>query len=240
MRRLIVTGALGGVVLFAAAAAGWYFVIRDDAKLADSAPEIPDDLRSPTASGSPATAPGSAEPGEGGFVILADRSTASYFADEKLASLSLPSTAQGTTNEIEGVLHLTDDGLDPGKESVFTVDVSNLSSGEGRRDNRVREALEVSQYPVATFIASAVDGPVGDLNAESDTALTLTGMLDLHGVEKEVVWDVLARRDGDIITATATVNFLYEEFDIPLLNIANFVTVEDDVTLQVQIVAQAE
>lgn len=240
--RMIFSGLVAVVVLVAVAGAGWWFFIREDAELADSAPEIPDDLRQPTtttgATPAPTTA-GLAPVADGGFQILADRSTASYFAEEKLVSLSLPSTAQGTTSDIEGVLYLTDDGLDPDNESVFTVQLATVESDDGRRDNRVRGALEVTQFPEATFTATSLEGPLADLNPNTDTELTLTGILDLHGVEKEVTWDVLARRDGDVITATATVNFLYADFDIPLLNIANFVTVEEDVTLQVQLVAQA-
>ena len=41
------------------------------------------------------------------------------------------------------------------------------------------------------------------------------------------------------MTALATVNFRFEEFNIPVLNIGGFVSVEEDVTLQVQIVAQS-
>jgi len=58
-------------------------------------------------------------------------------------------------------------------------------------------------------------------------------------VQKEVTWEVEARREGDIITALATTNFLYEDFGIPVPNIGGFVSVEDDVTLQVQIIALA-
>lgn len=69
--------------------------------------------------------------------------------------------------------------------------------------------------------------------------LQLTGMMDLHGVQKELTWEVKARREGKVITALATVNFKYAGFNIPQLNIAGFVSVQDNVTLQARIVAQA-
>jgi hypothetical protein len=50
---------------------------------------------------------------------------------------------------------------------------------------------------------------------------------------------VKANRDDNIITALATLKFNYADFNIPVLNIANFVSVQDSVTLQVQVVAQA-
>ena len=73
--------------------------------------------------------------------------------------------------------------------------------------------------------------------AEQD--VQLTGVLDLHGVQKEVTWDVKARHDGNVITALATTKFNFSDFNIPVLNIAGFVSVQDGVTLQVQVVAQA-
>jgi polyisoprenoid-binding protein YceI len=67
----------------------------------------------------------------------------------------------------------------------------------------------------------------------------VSGTLEIKGVQREVTWDVKARRDGNVLTALATINFRYEDFDIPVLNIGGFVTVEEDVTLQVQLTAQA-
>jgi polyisoprenoid-binding protein YceI len=67
----------------------------------------------------------------------------------------------------------------------------------------------------------------------------MTGVLDVHGVEKEVTWEVEARREGDVITALATTTFLYADFGVTAPSIGGFVSVEDDVTLQMQIIAQA-
>ena len=58
-------------------------------------------------------------------------------------------------------------------------------------------------------------------------------------MQKEVTWDVKAKRQANVITALATVKFNFADFNIPVLNIANFVSVQDTVTLQVQVVAQS-
>jgi hypothetical protein len=63
--------------------------------------------------------------------------------------------------------------------------------------------------------------------------------MDLHGVQRELTWDVLATRQGNVIAALATTSFLYADFDIPILNIGGFVSVEEDVTIQVQLIAVA-
>ncbi|HLB23288.1 MAG TPA: YceI family protein, partial [Dehalococcoidia bacterium] len=75
------------------------------------------------------------------------------------------------------------------------------------------------------------------LSADQEHTFQMTGMLDLHGVQKEVTWEVKARREGNIMTALATITFLYADFNITAPSIGGFVSVEDDVTLQMDIVA---
>jgi hypothetical protein len=209
-RPAIVLSVLGMLLVgLAALAAGWWFFIREDNKLATNAPEIPSDLVDSTA-GAGGTAP--AGDGASGdvltFRVIPERSEAAYFAGETLASIGLPSTAKGSTNEIEGEFHLTPDGLAlaPGTTSTFTVQLANLKSDQDRRDNRVREALAVRTYPSATFIASSVTGYDASIPAGEEQSLQLTGILDLHGVQREVTWDAKARREGDVFTALATVS----------------------------------
>jgi len=195
----------------------------------------------PPASPAPTT---STAPGDAlAFAIVPASSEAAYFADEKLASLPLPSTAKGSTKDISGTFYLTADGiaLDPTRPSTFTVNLKTLTSDKAMRDRRVQsQGLQTDTYPTATFTVASVTGYDASKPASEEQDLKLTGTMDLHGVQKELTWDVKARREGDVITALATVKFKYADFNIPVLNIAGFVSVQDSVTLQVQIVAQAQ
>ena len=224
------------VVVTAGVAAGWWFFVREDNRLATAVPAVPTELRQALRTPS---APGGAL----AFRIVPANSEAAYFADEKLASLPLPSTAKGSTHDITGTLFLTPDGLeiDASQQSQFTVNLTTLTSDKSQRDRRVQnQALQTGQYPKATFTAKSVTGYDPAKAAGDEQSLKLTGTMDLHGVQDEITWDVKARREGDVITALATVNVKYADFNIPILNIADFVSVQDNVTLQVQIVAQAE
>jgi polyisoprenoid-binding protein YceI len=231
--RILVGGAAAAVILVAVVVGGWWLFIREDASLATNAPAIPSDLKqTPAAVGS----------GGVTFKIISDRSEAAYFADEKLASLPLPSKAKGATTDITGEFHLTADGfdLDTSQPTVFTVDLTTLKSDKSMRDRRVQsQGLETGKYPKTMFTAAKVTGFDKSLPAGQEQALQLSGTLDLHGVKKDVTWDVKARREGNVITALATVEFKFADFGIPVLNIADFVSVQDAVTLQVQVVAQA-
>lgn len=253
MKRILIGGLLAAVIAVAVGGAVWWFAIREDNKLATNAPDIPSDLRTPSASASPAgtaatgTTPAGATPSASGsgeaFTILAERSEAAYFAGETLASLAIPSTAKGATKDITGTFYLTADGLalDASQASSFTVDLRTLKSDKAMRDSRVQnDGLQTAQFPTATFTAKSVTGYDPAIAAGQEQTLQLSGTLDLHGVQKDVTWEVKARRDGDVMTALATLKFRYDEFSIPVLNIGGFVSVEDNVTLQVQVVAQRQ
>jgi polyisoprenoid-binding protein YceI len=242
----IVLGGLAAIVVVAVVAgAGWWFFVREDAEPKTNSQAITDDLRtavataaaseSPAASGETPAASGSGL----AFTILPEQSEATYLAGETLANVGLPSTAKGVTNEITGVVYLTEDGwnLDPDNETKITVQLANLKTSEERRDNRVRDALEVTTFPEATFVATSVSGVDQALPIDQEHTFQLTGMMTLHGVEREVTWEVKARREGNILTALATINILYADFGITPPNIAGFVSVDDNVTLQMDIVA---
>jgi polyisoprenoid-binding protein YceI len=244
LKKVVIGLPVAGVVLVVALAAAWWFFVREDAQLATEPPAIPASLSNGDADNGPSLAGVSADGASGSavaYTVISESSEAAYFADEQLASIGVPSTAKGATNAVAGTFYLTGDGwsLDTAQPSTFTVDLTTLESGEDRRDNRVQEALETGVFPSATFTVTGISGVDSSLDPGEQQTFQMTGMLDLHGVQKEITWDVEARREGNVITALATTNFLYEDFGVPILNIAGFVSVEDDVTLQMQIIAQA-
>jgi polyisoprenoid-binding protein YceI len=243
LRRALFFGLPAVVVLIVVVFGIWWFAIRSDAKPATSAPDIPEELTSasvtPTAETS--TVPGAATstaPATSGqpYTIVQDESSASYFVGEKLASLSLPSTAKGTTT-IEGQFGLDNDTLAPG--TTFKVDLTGLKSDESRRDQRVQSALETSQYPEATFVAESLTGVPNPVPEGQEFPLQLTGKFTLHGVTKDVTWDVKAKKQGQAISALATLEITFADYNINKPDIAGFVSVDDTATIQVSIVAQA-
>lgn len=239
MARVILGGATSVLLVAVAAAGGWWFLVRDTAQLATSPPEIPAALLN-------ATATPTAEATEVStgsiltFEVNSELSEAAYFVNEVLASLGVPSTAKGTTKHVNGTLYVTSDGsLAADAPSQFVVDLSGLRSDESKRDERVQETLETAQYPTATFTAMAVTGYDPTLPEGEEQVLQLTGTLDLHGVQKEVTWEVKAYRQGDAISALATVTVAFADFNMTAPTFAQIVSIDDKATLQVQLIAQA-
>ncbi|MGB2695274.1 MAG: YceI family protein [Dehalococcoidia bacterium] len=236
MRRAIFTCAGALIVLIVATVAGWWFFVREDNELATNPPDIPDELVQPTESAPTASAGNDVLT----FRIVPAQSEAAYFVDEELASIGLPSTAKGTTQEVEGEFHLTPDGtaLAPNAGSSFTVDLRNLASDESRRDGRVQEALETATYPTAAFAITSVTGYDPGIAEGEEQTLMLTGTLDLHGIQKDVTWEVKARRESNVISALATLVVPFADFNITAPTFAGLVSIDDQATLQVQLVAE--
>jgi polyisoprenoid-binding protein YceI len=238
---------IGGIAAVAALAvvavvAGWYVFVREDAELATSPPEIPDEVAAATATTAAAAATSEAvETDEPlAFAINPELSEAAYFVDEELASIGVPSTAKGATNDVTGTLYLSASGteLAEGQTSSFTVDLTGLTSDEDRRDQRVQQALDTGTYPTATFTITSVTGYDPSLAAGEEQELQLTGILELAGVQREVTWEVLAYREGDAISALATLTISFDDFGITPPTFQGLVSISDQATLQVQLIAE--
>jgi polyisoprenoid-binding protein YceI len=173
------------------------------------------------------------------YAINGEESTASYVAMEELASVGANEVV-GTTNAIIGSILFDEDG-NPLPCSNFAVDMRTLVTDENRRDNYLREnTLESDAYPFAIFIVSAVEGLDGPI-ADGDTVTaTLVGDLTLHGVTQSASWDAEITRDGDTLTGTATHTFLIEDYDMEKPIVGPVVSIEDEVTLNIEVTANLE
>ncbi|MEP7214725.1 MAG: YceI family protein [Anaerolineaceae bacterium] len=239
------------VVLLIVAGAGWYFFIREDNEVQKEAAPITDAVRA-AASASPApsqvagaspnavpqtTAATSSFAGKS-YSIIESQSLAWYLAAEKLASLPTSSVAKGTTNDVKGQFNFSASGLDSAKPTTFTVGLKALKSSESRRDDRAQAALETSKFPSATFVAKTLTGMPKEFTA-TDSVMQMAGTLDLHGVKQDVTWELKVKKDGDILSGLGTVKFKFSDFGIKKPDIGGFVSVEEEVTLQIQLFAKA-
>ena len=117
-------------------------------------------------------------------------------------------------------------------------DLRNLKSDKSMRDDRVQQALETSRYPNATFSIASVSGYDSSIPEGKEQSLQLTGVLELHGVQKQVTWDVKAFRQANVISALATLKMAFADFNITAPSFGGLVSIDDKATLQVQIIAQ--
>ena len=173
--------------------------------------------------------------GLAGTWSIGDGSVVGYRVREQLGNVTALSDAVGRTSAVTGsaTLVATSDSVQVTAAS-FEADLSQLTSDDNRRDNRIRSiGLESSQFPTAAFkLTSAVDVPAGALSG-SAVDVSLAGDLTIHGVTKSVTIPGKAQLNGDRIQIVASLTFPFSDFGMSPPNIAGFVSVQNDATLEV-------
>jgi polyisoprenoid-binding protein YceI len=93
------------------------------------------------------------------------------------------SNVQGEFTKVTGTVQI--DENDISKSSVnATIDTTSLDSRVAGRDKDVKDSfLEVDKYPTMTFVSKKI-------TKGADGKLQMTGDLTLHGVTKQVTFDV--------------------------------------------------
>ena len=159
---------------------------------------------------------------------------------EQLVGVNLPSDAVLTATGADGSFALNADGtFSP--DSKISFDLRTLASDQRDRDQFIKQStLQTSRFPSATFVPTKTSGLAMPLAASGQFTFTLTGDLNIHGVTKEITFDVTASRTGGQLTATATVQkpLTFEDFGMKAPSVPfRVVSVNDEIRLVVTLVA---
>ena len=222
------------------------FVVYDQVLRGDSAAA----LALPTASTAPAasTAPGASaalaasagtSAGAVGDVAgtwnVAAGSVAGYRVREQLANLPAESNAVGRTDQVTGSITVETSGTTTTLTAAsLSVDMTSLASDKTMRDSRLRrEGLETDAYPTATFsLTSPVEVPAAAL-AGTESDITLTGDLTIHGVTKSVQIPAKAQLVNGTIQVAGSLTFPLSDYAIVAPNIGGvIVSIADNGTLE--------
>lgn len=176
------------------------------------------------------------------FDVVPPASQASYRVREQLAGISFPNDAVGTTTGVTGSVGFDTAG-DILADSLITVDVSQLTSDQNRRDNFLRNSsLETARHPTVTFVPTAVTAvdPAGatwdDLDPDSGRlTFAIVGELTIRAVTRTVTWQAEATREGDLYRLQASTTFTFDYFDMTRPRAASVLSVADDITLEIDL-----
>lgn len=196
------------------------------------------DTGTATGSGAATLAPGSgagidAASLPGTWSIAAD-SVVGYRVRERLASLTADSDAVGRTNGITGTATIISSGGTLSLTAAdFSVDMTSLASDRQMRDNRLRrDGIETDAFPTATFTLTQPVAIPTTVTTGDAIDVTLHGDLTLHGVTKTIDIPAKARINGSVIEVAGSYTFPFADYQINAPNIAGFVAVEDQGTLE--------
>jgi polyisoprenoid-binding protein YceI len=167
------------------------------------------------------------------FELAATGNEARYRVREQLAGFEFPNDAVGVTSAITGVVLLDADGDVVPDSSSLTVDVTNLTSDEGRRDRYVRgQLLETTEHPTVVLEVKELRGLPWPLPASGQLTLQLLGDLTVKGVTRPSTWQVTATPKAGGLAGTARTSFTFADFAMTKPTFAFLLSVDDTITLE--------
>ncbi len=146
------------------------------------------------------------------FVVTPDSSMVTF------VSVAPLETFDGTTNQLSGLFSLEPGNLGAGVTGTLTVQMRDLTTGLGVRDNHMKKNhLQTDLYPVSIFVPTAVKQGPDSLASGEPAKLILTGIFTLHGMTRRIVVqvDALWNRDGDRLQVTAKFPVRLADYSIP-------------------------
>ena len=181
------------------------------------------------------------EPEIGGirtFQIDPKRSQAAYHIREKFNRLPIQISATGVSSLVEGDIEINLDDSNVLQSIDARVDLRELRSDDPKRDEKLYDDwLEIIRFHHASFTGTRIDGFPEDFTADGEVSFRLWGDLTIRDVTREVPFEVNARLIEKVLTGTATTRIKMSDFGIEPPNMLDFVVVDDEVELTVNIVA---
>ena len=82
-------------------------------------------------------------------------------------------------------------------------------------------------------MARAAMGVVGETFTRQ-----VAGILNVNGIDFPLTFDLEVRNDGDVLNVLALTEFTWDQLQIRVPNVRNIVSVEDEVSVQLLLVAE--
>jgi polyisoprenoid-binding protein YceI len=117
-------------------------------------------------------------------------------------------------------------------KSKFIIQLTGLKSDKNFRDGAVRNMLQVSQYPNAKFLPTAIRGLPTSLSAVDTASFEIMGNLTVRGTTKPTTWEVTAMFNQNVVTGTARSGFIWEDFGLTAPKRAFILSVADSLYLE--------
>ena len=162
--------------------------------------------------------------------VIGEGSEATFTVRERLVRLSLPNDAVVRTSRLSGEINLE-------RPSVIDINLHSLSSDQSFRDRYIRNRM-FPNSPVATFTVNDL-GQVPEGFFTGDEVMgQVTGTLTIRGVEVPLVFDLEVRDDGDVLNILGKTTFTWEQLQIPVPTARSVLWVEDEVKVQILVLAR--
>lgn len=232
------------VAVLAVVGGGIFWFLRDDAPDEVNLDTAAQGVTSTTADGSTTTAGGGSSTSDGiDGTWQVDTTTGEFDWEsatgtfvgfrisEELASIG-STEAVGRTNAVTGSMTIAGTTV---TEAEFTVDMTQITTNEARRDNRVQSALNTQQNPQATFTLTEPIELGADAASGAQVDATATGDLTVNGVTRSVEFPLQARLVDGTVVVVGSLDVTFSDFDVEVPSAPVVLSVDDHGTLELQL-----
>jgi polyisoprenoid-binding protein YceI len=170
------------------------------------------------------------------FAIDQRRSSAQYQVVERFSGVALPLDVIGISNAISGqfAIQARNDSTVL-NTMIVTVNLQSLASGDADRDRQMRVRwLETDAFQVAVFKSNGAHTLPS--NDEAD-GIAISGTLTVRDISRTITPTVSARLIDGQVRGSATFRIRMSDFGIAPPEIADVLTVDDEVFVTTQIAA---
>lgn len=142
-------------------------------------------------------------------------------------------TAVGRTARVSGSIELSETAL---VAVTIEVQMGTLATDNSFRDGRIYQALNTSEYPLATFtLVEPVELPAGMAGGEAFSG-SAVGDLTVKGTTNRVAFDLQAQLVGDRIVAVGSSDVVFSDFGVTAPTAPIVVSVEDHGVMEFQLI----
>lgn len=233
------------VAMLALVGGGLYWFLRDDApdevNLDTAAQGVTtttaDESTTTTAGGGTATPDGidgtwSVDTSTGAFDYESATGTfVGFRISEELASIG-STEAVGRTNAVTGSMTISETTV---TDASFTVDMTQITTNESRRDNRVQSALNTQQNPNATFTLTEPIELGADAASGAEVTATAKGDLTINGVTKAVEFPLQAKLVDGTVVVVGSLDVTFSDFGVEVPSAPVVLSVDDHGALELQL-----
>ncbi len=150
---------------------------------------------------------------------------------EELASIG-STEAVGRTNAVTGSMTISETTV---TDASFTVDMTQITTNESRRDNRVQSALNTQQNPNATFTLTEPIELGADAASGAEVTATAKGDLTINGVTKAVEFPLQAKLVDGTVVVVGSLDVTFSDFGVEVPSAPVVLSVDDHGALELQL-----
>jgi polyisoprenoid-binding protein YceI len=171
------------------------------------------------------------------FQISQTDSNAQFTIYEEL--MGQPKNVVGTTNQVAGQIGVNFSDLSTAQVGEIKIDARTLATDSNQRNRMIQNRiLNTGSFEYITFTPTQISGLSGSAKTGQPFQFQITGNLTIQGVTKPVTFNVTAQAvSNSQISGTATATVQRSDFNLQIPNVPQVANVGQQVSLQIDFVA---